>query len=79
MTNCPIGGYKSVIPLLLIVGLGVLMICIDISHFCLLRDYMIKYQYVISTVYIMFMIHSWINLLGAYLLNTNNKPSMQIK
>ena len=41
-----------------IIVLAVLVICIDVSTLCLVRDNMIKYQYVLNVVYVMLMIYS---------------------
>jgi hypothetical protein len=61
--NWPTGGYNSFIPLLFITVLAVLVICVDVSTICLVRANMIKCQYVLNTVYVMFMIYSWIKLI----------------
>ena len=58
MANWHTGGYNSLIPLLLILVCAVLVICVHISTICLVWDNMIKYQYVLSTVYIMLIIYS---------------------
>ena len=62
--NWPTGGYNMFIPLLFISMFAVLVICVDVSTICLVYAYAIKFQYVISTVYVMFMIYHWINLIG---------------
>ena len=61
--NWPTGGYNMFIPLLFISMFAVLVICVDVSTICLVRSFIMKFQYVISTVYAMFMIYSWINLI----------------
>ena len=66
--NWPTGGYNSLIPLLLISVCAVLVICVDVSTICLVRNNMIKYQYVLSNVYVMLMIYSWINLIEKLLI-----------
>src|SRR3954451_8620626 len=61
--NWPIGGYYTLIPLLLISMCIAIASFVDVSTICLvLRMYMIKYQY--PHVMIMIMFYSWINLLG---------------
>ena len=59
----PTGGYNSLIPLLLISVCAILVICVDVSTICLVRDNMIKYQDVLSNIYVMLIIYSWINLI----------------
>ena len=62
--NWPTGGYNLLTPLLLITMCIVLAISVDASTICLvLHSYMIKYQH----VHVMFMIYSWINLIGKLL------------
>ena len=61
--NWPTGGYDSFIPLLIISVCAMLVCCVDISTICLVRDSMIKFQYVISTAYVMFMVYYWIKLI----------------
>ena len=61
--NWPSGGYNMFIPLLFISIFAVLVICVDISTICLVRSFIMKFQYVISIVYAMFMIYSLINLI----------------
>src|SRR3954451_688533 len=61
--NWPIGGYYTLIPLLLISMCIAIASFVDVSTICLvLRMYMIKYQY--PHVMIVIMFYSWINLLG---------------
>ena len=55
--NWPIGGYNTLIPLVLISICAVLLICVDVSTICLVRAYITKIQYVISNFYAMFMIY----------------------
>ena len=75
--NWPTGGYNSLIPLLLISVCAVLVICVDVSTICLVRDNMIKYQYVLSNVYVMLMIYFWINLIEILLIFTTiQKPNL---
>ena len=59
----PIGGYNTFTPLLFIFMCAVLVVCVDVSTICLVRAYIIKIQYVISTAYVMFMIYYWIKLI----------------
>ena len=59
----PTGGYNTFIPLLFTFMCAVLVVCVDVSTICLLRVYIIKIQYVISTAYVMFMIYYWIKLI----------------
>ena len=73
----PIGGYNMFIPLLFISMFVVLVICVDVSTICLVRSFIMKFQYVISTVYAMFMIYSWINLIEQLpIFSTIQKPNM---
>ena len=75
--NWPTGGYNMFIPLLFISIFAVLVICVDVSTICLVYAYTIKFQYVISTVYVMFMIYHWINLIGNLpIFSTIQKPNM---
>ena len=74
--NWPTGGYNSLIPLLLILVCAVLFICVDVSTICLVRHNMIKYQYVLSTVYVMLIIYYWINLIEILLIFTTFPPSL---
>ena len=75
--NWPTGGYNSLIPLLFISVCAVLAICVDVSTICLVRENMIKYQYVLTTVYVMLKIYSWINLIKKLLIfSTIQKPNM---
>uniref|UniRef100_A0A8R7UV53 Uncharacterized protein n=1 Tax=Triticum urartu TaxID=4572 RepID=A0A8R7UV53_TRIUA len=56
---------------------AVLVVCIDVSIICLVRAYIIKIQYVISTAYVMFMIYYWIKLIKQLLnFSTIQKPNM---
>ena len=59
----PTGGYNTFTPLLFTFMCAVLVVCIDVSTICLVRAYIIKIQYVISTAYVMFMIYYWIKLI----------------
>ena len=59
----PTGGYNTFIPLLFTFMCAVLVVCVDVSTICLVRAYIIKIQYVISTAYVMFMIYYWIKLI----------------
>ena len=61
--NWPTGGYNMLIPLLIISLSAVLVICVDVSTICLVHGFIIKFQYVISTTHVMYMIYSWINLI----------------
>ena len=61
--NWRTGGYNMFIPLLIISMTAVLVICIDVSTICLVRISIIKFQYVISTTFVMIMIYNWINLI----------------
>ena len=56
--NWPIGGYNTLIPLLFTTVLSMLVICVDISTICLVRNMMLEYQYALSTVYVMLVIYS---------------------
>ena len=51
------------VPLLFISICAVLVICVDVSTIYLVHAYIIKFQYVISTAIVMFMIYYWINLI----------------
>uniref|UniRef100_A0A8R7QMW9 Uncharacterized protein n=1 Tax=Triticum urartu TaxID=4572 RepID=A0A8R7QMW9_TRIUA len=54
----------------------VLVVCIGVSTICLVRAYIIKIQYVISTAYV-FMIYYWIKLIEQLLtFSTIQKPNM---
>ena len=55
--NWPIRGYNMLIPLVFISMCAVLVICVDVSTVCLVCTYITKIQYVIRTVYAMFMIY----------------------
>ena len=55
------GGYNTFTPLLFTFMCAVLVVCVDVSTICLVRAYIIKIQYVISTAYVMFMIYYWLN------------------
>ena len=66
--NWPIGGYNSFIPLLIIFMSTVLLIYVDASTICLVHEKIIKYQYVLSIVYVMLMFNSWTNLIGNLLI-----------
>ena len=59
----PTGGYNTFTPLLFTFMCAVLVVCIDVSTIFLVRAYIIKIQYVISTAYVMFMIYYWIKLI----------------
>ena len=61
VANWPTGGY-TFIPLLITCMFAVLAICVDVSTICLVHDFIIEFQYVISTAHVMFMFYSWINL-----------------
>ena len=75
--NWPTGGYNMFISLLFISMFAVLVICVDVSTICLVRSFIMKFQYVISTVYAMFMIYSWINLIEQLpIFSTIQKPNM---
>ena len=76
-TNWPSGGYNMFIPLLFISMSAVLVICVDVPTISLVHAYIIKFQYVISTAHILFMIYSWINLIEQLLkYSTIQKPNM---
>ena len=55
-TNWPTGGYNMLISLLIISLSTVLVICVDVSTIYLVHGFIIKFQYVISTTHLMFMI-----------------------
>ena len=57
----PTGGYNIFTPLMFTFMCAVLVVCIDVSTICLVRAYIIKIQYVISTAYVIFMIYYWLN------------------
>lgn len=57
-SSWPSGEYNMFIPLVFISMCGVLASCVDVSTICLGRDYMIEYQYVLSTIYAVLMIYS---------------------
>ena len=59
----PTRGYNTFTPLLFTFVCVVLVVCVDVSTICLVRAYIIKIQYVISTAYVMFMIYYWIKLI----------------
>ena len=61
--NWPTGGYNMFIPLLIISMSAVLGICVDVSTIFLVRSFIIKFQYVISTTFVMIMSYYWINLI----------------
>ena len=61
--NWPTEGYNMFIPLLIISMSVVLVIYVDVSTICLVHSFIIKFQYVISTTFVMFMIFYWINLI----------------
>ena len=61
--NWPTGGYNMLTLILIISMCAVLVVCVDVSTICLVCAYIMNFQYVISTVYIMFMIYSWIKLI----------------
>ena len=75
--NWPTVGYVVFIPLLIISMFVVLVTCVDVSTICLVRSLIIKFQYVISTVYAMFMIYYWISLIEQLpIYSTIQKPNM---
>ena len=59
----PIGGYNSLIPLLLISVLAMLALYVDVSAISVVCAYMVEYQHVINTVNAMLVIYSWIKLI----------------
>lgn len=67
-SSWPTRGYNTLIPLLLIFLCVVLASSVDVSTICLLRDYMVKYQYVLNTAYVMRMIYLWIILIKKLLM-----------
>ena len=71
--NWPTGGYNTLIPLVFISMCAVLVICVDVSTVCLVHAYITKIQYVISTVYAMFIIYYWIKLIKQLLI-ISRKP-----
>ena len=73
----PTGGYNTFTPLLFTFMCAVLVVCVDVSTICLVRAYIIKIQYVISTAYVMFMIYYWIKLIEQLLnFSSIQKPKM---
>ena len=75
--NCPTGGYNMFIPLLIISMFAVLVICVDVSTICLVRSFIIKFQYVITTTFVKFMIYYWINLIEQLpIYSTIQKPNL---
>ena len=73
----PTGGYNTFTPLMFTFTCVVLVVCIDVSTICLVRAYIIKIQYVISTAYVMFMIYYWIKLIKQLLnFSTIQKPNL---
>ena len=72
----PTGGYNTFTPLLFTFMCAVLVVCVDVSTICLVRAYIIKIQYVISTAYVMFMIYYWIKLIKQ-LLNFSTPPQRE--
>ena len=74
--NWPIGGYMF-IPLLITCMSAILVISVDVSTISLVHGYIIEFQYVISTVYVMLMMYTWINLIEQLLkYSTIQKPNM---
>ena len=74
--NWPTGGY-TFIPLLITCMFAVRAICVDVSTICLVHDFIIEFQYVISTAHVMFMIYYWINLIEQLpKFSTIQKPNM---
>ena len=61
--NWPIGGYNSLIPLLLISVLAMLALYVDVSAVSVVCACMIEYQHVLNTVNAMLVIYSWIKLI----------------
>ena len=75
--NWPTGGYNMLTLILIISMCAVLVVCVDVSTICLVCAYIMNFQYVISTVYIMFMIYSWIKLIEQLLnFSTIQKPNL---
>ena len=75
--NWPTTGYDMFIPLLFMFTCAVLVISVDASTICLVLVNIIKYQYVFSTVQVMLMIYSWIDLIEQLLIFTTiQKPNM---
>ena len=65
------------IPLLIIYLFVVLVICVDVSTICLVHDYTVKFQHVISTIYVMTLVYTWINIIGKLLTySTIQKPNL---
>ena len=76
-TDWPTGGYNTFTSLLFIFMCAVLVVCVDVSTICLVRAYIIKIQYVISTAYVMFMIYYWAKLIKQLLnFSTIQKPNV---
>ena len=61
--NWPTIGYAMFIPILIIYLFVVLVICIDVSTICMVYYYIIKFQYVVSTICIMILVYAWINII----------------
>ena len=75
--NWPTAGYDMFIPLLIISVFVVLVTCVDVSTICLVHSLIIKIQYIISTVYAMFMIYYWISFIEQLpIYSTIQKPNL---
>ena len=72
--NWPTAGYDTFIPLLFVFTCAVLAISVDVSTICLVLANIIKYQYVFTTVQVMLMIYSWIDLIEQLLIFTTGLP-----
>ena len=74
--NWPIGGY-TFISFLIRCMFVVLAIYVDVSTICLVHDFIIEFQYAISSAHAMFMIYSWINLIKQLLKLSTQTSSKQ--
>ena len=73
----PIGGYNSLIPLLLISVLAMLAPYVDVSAISVVCAYMVEYQHVRNTVNAMLVIYTWIKLIEKLpIYSAIQKPTM---
>ena len=75
--NWPTAGYNMFIPLLVIYLFTVLLIWVDVYTICLVHDYTVKFQYVISTICVMILVNTWINIIEQLpIYSTIQKPNL---
>ena len=56
---------------------AVLVVCVHASNACLVRTFILQFQYVISTIFSMIMIYNWINLFEQLpIYSTIQKPNL---